>query len=102
MDKKEQIKKQIFETINNDPLLRDSIKKASLFGSYIHGKQNEKSDVDIVVEFKPNVQVGFFEFARIKRRINEGLEKKVDLLTSKSISKFFKNKVLKEAELIYG
>ena len=99
MDKKE-IKKQILEAIENEPS-KDSIKKASLFGSYLHEAQSKDSDVDILVEFKPSAQIGFFKFVQIQRNLGDSIGKKVDLLTPASISNFFREKVLNEAETIY-
>ena len=58
--------------------------------------------VDILVEFKPTAKIGFFEFVRLQRRLSDFVGKKVDLLTPEAISKFFREKVVKEAELIYG
>lgn len=97
---KEQLKKRILEAITHDPA-KDNIEKASLFGSYLHGAPKYESDVDIIVEFKPNTEIGLFEFVRLQRRISESIGKKVDLLTPASLSKFFREKVIKEAETIY-
>lgn len=98
---KEQIKKQIARAIEKDPLSKENIKKASLFGSYLHETAKENSDVDILVEFKPAIPVGLFEFVQIQRNLGELISKKIDLLTPESLSKFFKDKVLNEAEIIY-
>lgn len=98
---KEEIKKKIAEAILNDPA-KNSIEKASLFGSYLRNEAENNSDVDILVEFKPTAKIGFFEFVRLQRRLSEIVGKKVDLLTTEAISKFFKEKVIKEAELVYG
>lgn len=98
---KEKIKRQIQEAINNDPA-KTYIDKAFLFGSYLHDTQKEDSDIDILIEFKPTTRIGFFEFAQIQRRISDFLGKKVDLLTPPAISEFFKEKIINEAELIYG
>jgi len=99
--KKEEIKKKISEAISNDPA-RDNIKKASLFGSYLRDEAGNNSDVDILVEFKPMAKIGFFEFVRIQRRLSDFIGKRVDLLTPEAVSKFFREKVIKEAELVYG
>lgn len=98
---KEEIKKKIAEAISNDPA-KNNIAKASLFGSYLRDKAENSSDVDILVEFKPSAKIGFFEFVRLQRRLSDFVGKKVDLLTPEAISKFFKEKVIKEAELVYG
>ncbi len=97
---KQQLKQNILEAIKNEPAKKD-IKKASLFGSYLHEEQTAESDVDLLIEFKPTAKVGFFELVRLQRRLGEFIGKKVDLLTPQSLSRFFKKKVLAEAEDIY-
>jgi len=99
MDKKS-IKQRIGKAIENNPMKKD-IKKVSLFGSYIHEKQSGNSDVDILIEFKPTAKVGYFKLADMQRSITGSVGKKVDLSTPEALSKFFKDSVLKEAELIY-
>src|SRR3989344_8019941 len=99
--KKEKIKKKISEAISNDPA-KNNIEKASLFGSYLRDEAGNNSDVDILVEFKPMAKIGFFEFVRIQRRLSDFIGKRVDLLTPEAVSKFFREKVIKEAELVYG
>lgn len=99
--KKKEIKKKISEAILNDPA-KNNIEKASLFGSCLRGEEKIGSDVDILVEFKPSAKIGLFEFVRLQRRLSDFVGKKVDLLTPEAISKFFRDKIIKEAELIYG
>ena len=78
------------------------VRYAGIFGSYARGDARPDSDVDILVEFKPMAKIGFFEFVRLQRRLSDFIGKKVDLLTPEAISKFFREKVIKEAELVYG
>ena len=98
---KEEIKKLISEAISTDPA-KNNIEKVSLFGSFLRDKTKNDSDVDILVEFKPTATIGFFEFVRFQRRLSNLLGKKVDLLTPEAISKFLREKILKEAEIVYG
>ena len=98
---KEELKKLISEAVINDPT-KDNIEKVSLFGSYLRNEAKDDSDVDVLVEFKPTAKIGFFEFVRFQRRLSDFVGKKVDLLTPEAISKFLREKILKEAEIIYG
>ncbi|MBI5306392.1 nucleotidyltransferase family protein [Candidatus Wolfebacteria bacterium] len=97
---KEQIKKILSEAIKKSKF-KDSVEKASLFGSYAREEENKESDIDVLIEFKPNVKIGLFEFVRFQRFLGESAGRKVDLLTPESISKFFRDKIIKEAEIIY-
>jgi len=97
---KQEIKKQIIEAIKNEPF-KDNIRKVSLFGSCLDGKPREDSDIDILIEFKPKVTIGFFGLAKIKRNLEKFVKKQVDLLTPEALSKFFKAEVVNNAETIY-
>jgi predicted nucleotidyltransferase len=97
---KEQLKIRLLQAVESNPH-RSDIKSVSLFGSYIHGTADEDSDIDVLVEFMPEATVGFFKLARIQRSIAEFIGRKVDLLTPEALSKYFRDKVLQEAELIY-
>lgn len=97
---KQEIKQKIKEAVEKDPL-KDNIQRVSLFGSHVRGDFKENSDVDVLIEFTPTASIGFFELARIKRNIEKHADKEVDLLTPEAISKYFREEVLKEAEIIY-
>jgi predicted nucleotidyltransferase len=97
---KEEIKIKIKEAIECNPL-RDDIQKVSLFGSYINSMPRQDSDIDLLIEFKPTAKIGLFELVRLQRRLGEFIGKKVDLLTPQSLSRFFREEVLAEAENIY-
>lgn len=97
---KQEIKQKIKEAVEKDPL-RDTIQKVSLFGSYIHEDFKKNSDIDVLIEFTPTAEIGFFELARIKRNMEQYADKEVDLLTPEAISRYFREEVIKEAETIY-
>ena len=98
--KKQEIKKKIKEAIEKNPFKKD-IKKVSLFGSYVNGAPREDSDVDLLVEFNPQARVGFFKLVEIQESIGNHIGRPIDLLTPEAISKYFREKVLREAEIIY-
>lgn len=97
---KEEIKEKIKEAVEQDPL-RENFQSVSLFGSYVHGDFKDDSDVDILIEFTPTAKIGFFKFFDIRENMEKHVNRKVDLLTPEALSKFFRDKVLKEAEIIY-
>jgi len=97
---KEQLKTKLLQAVKSNPHYAD-IRCVSLFGSHIHGEAEEDSDVDVLIEFMPEATVGFFKLAQIQRSITDFIGRKVDLLTPEALSKYFRDKVLQEAELIY-
>ena len=76
-------------------LLKHGVKRASIFGSYARGEQNEASDVDILVEFGEGKSL--LDLVRLKYELEKALGKKVDLLTYNSIHPLLKDRILKEA-----
>jgi uncharacterized protein len=80
-----------FEKLQND----FHVKKIAIFGSVAKGKQTQKSDIDIIVEFQE--PVGFFQFIKLEHYLSRLLNKKVDLVTKKALKKPIKKTILQEA-----
>lgn len=99
MDKHE-IKQKIKGVVENNNLVSD-ITKLSLFGSYLVGLEKKNSDVDLLIEFNPSAKVGFFRLIEIQEILSKSIGKKIDLLTSASLSKYFKDEIINQAETIY-
>jgi len=97
---KNQIKKSVREAISKDPLKKE-IRKISLFGSRLYGKPQKNSDVDLLIEFSPKADIGFFRLIEIQQALEKILRKKVDLLTPEQLSKYFRKDVLKKAQTLY-
>lgn len=53
----------------------------SLFGSYAEHRNTENSDVDVLVEFSPQVRVTLLIICAVKYRMEELLNKPVDVIT---------------------
>ena len=78
---------------------QNRIRKLSLFGSVLREDFASSSDVDVLVEFEPGAKVGLLAFSRIERELSKLLGRKVDLNTEGFLSDYFKDDVLKEAEV---
>jgi len=92
------IKKTVEKVVAQQRFARN-IKSVSVFGSVARGEANEESDIDLIVELeKP---VGLFSLAGLKNSFEDEFQKKVDLLTPKSIHPFLKEKILSSAQKIY-
>ncbi len=74
------------------------ISKAYLFGSYARNEQTQESDLDIVVDFEH--QANLFDLISLQQNLSELLELKVDLLSSKGVSKFVKPYIEQDKVLI--
>ncbi len=79
---------------------RHHIRRLSLFGSVLREDFRPESDVDVLVEFEPGFVPGL-KFFTIERELSEILGRKVDLSTLGFLSKCFRDRVLREAEVAY-
>lgn len=78
----------------------NGIRRLALFGSVIHDDFRPESDIDVLVEFQPGVRVGL-ALIRMQDELSVLLCRTVDLHTPGSLSKYFRDAVLSEAETLY-
>jgi predicted nucleotidyltransferase len=76
------------------------IRRLSLFGSILRDDFGPDSDVDVLVEFEPGATPGLAFFG-MQDELTAIVGRKVDLHTMGSLSKYFRDEVLAEAELQY-
>jgi predicted nucleotidyltransferase len=76
------------------------IHKLAFFGSVLRDDFSPASDVDALVEFEPGFTPGLYFFA-IEAELSGILGRKVDLHTRASLSKYFREQALAEAEVQY-
>ena len=80
---------------------RNHISGLSLFGSVLGKDFGEESDIDVLVEFEPDHIPGYLGLARIEEEFSLLMGRKVDLNTSKSLSRYFRSEVIEQAENLY-
>jgi len=95
MESLEEIK-NIIEQHRQELEERFKVSNIAIFGSFARGEQDEKSDVDILVEFKE--PVGFL-FIHLADFLEEILERNVDLVTEDGIKPNRRKYIMKD--LIY-
>ena len=76
------------------------IKKLAIFGSALRPDFQADSDIDVLVEFEPGHIPGLAFFS-MEDELSEIIGRKVDLNTPNFLSKYFRDKVLQEAEVQY-
>lgn len=94
---------QIPRNIVEDFCRKHHIKKLAVFGSYLHGDFGPDSDIDFLVEFDPDHIPGLLGLAGMEIELS-GLLKgiKVDLRTPRDLSRYFRDQVVSEAEVLYA
>ena len=78
------------------------IRKLALFGSVLREDFGPESDIDVLVEFHPGHPVGLIRLARIERELSQLAGRKVDLRSPGDLSRYFRDEVLRSAEVQYG
>ncbi len=74
---------------------RYKVKSLGLFGSYIHGEQRKRSDLDILVEFDdPNLSL--IKFIAMENYLTDLLGVKVDLVEKSGLKPRMGEQILKE------
>lgn len=73
------------------------VTKLGLFGSFAKGEASADSDIDIIIEFRPNTDSLHEKKNQIKRFIKEQFNREVDLCREKYIKPYFKSQILKSA-----
>jgi predicted nucleotidyltransferase len=81
------------------PVLSDkySVEKIGYFGSYSRNEQTEKSDIDILIEFRKPLGWDFFDLQDFLER---ELKIKVDLVSVKALKEQLKDAILKQARFV--
>lgn len=79
---------------------RHHIRQLAIFGSALRDDFTPDSDVDVLVDFQKGLEPGFAFFG-MQDELAELLGRKVDLHTPNFLSRYFRDKVLQEAEVQY-
>jgi predicted nucleotidyltransferase len=82
---------------------RHHIRRLSLFGSVLKGTARPDSDIDLLVEFEPGRAPGLLELAGMEIELSQYLGgRRVDLRTPEDLSRYFRDDVLRTAEVQYA
>lgn len=73
---------------------KHGVKKASIFGSYVRGEENQKSDIDLLVDLKDSMSL--LDFIGLKQEIEEILDRKVDLVEYETIKPLLKKEIFRD------
>jgi len=80
---------------------KNHIRKLSVFGSAVSGQMGPDSDIDLLVEFEQDSTPGLFSIVRMEMELAESLGRKVDLRTPADLSQYFRDEVIRNAQIQY-
>jgi len=72
------------------------VKEIGVFGSYVKGKQQETSDIDILVEFEEGARLSLLDIAGLEIELSDLLGVKVDLVERRNLKPHIGQHILKE------
>jgi predicted nucleotidyltransferase len=78
-------------------LRRFGVQRCGVFGSFVRNEPQDQSDVDILVEFAPS-QKTFDHFMHLAFFLEDLFGRKVDLITTESLSPHIGPHILREVE----
>lgn len=73
------------------------VARLALFGSVLRGEARPDSDVDLLVQFSPGAKT-FDRFLALSELLEARLGRRVELLTTESLSPFIGPRILAEAQ----
>ena len=80
---------------------KHGIRKFSLFGSVLRDDFGPDSDVDVVVEFRPDVRFGLFELVDMEDELSRILVRKADIHEFQALRPWMQKEVAGSQELVY-
>ena len=76
-------------------------RRVILFGSAARGEMRPDSDINFLVEFLPNADVGLMEHAGLMLDLERLLGRKVDLVSNNGFKPRIRSSVLRDARPVY-
>jgi predicted nucleotidyltransferase len=81
---------------------RNYIRKLAIYGSVLRDDFDKDSDIDVLIDFMPGHVPGFFRLYNMEEELSVILGgRKVDLRTPEDLSRYFRDRVVDEAQVQY-
>ena len=81
---------------------RYNVRELAVFGSAVKNKLRSDSDIDLLVEFEPDAQVGFITLSRMQRELSGLMHRKVDLVPKGGLKPILRQEILSAAKVLYA
>lgn len=86
----------ILKTQEKDVKRRYGVKEIGVFGSYLRDEAGEESDLDILIEFEQDTDIGLLKFVELENYLSVLLGVKVDLVEKSVLKPRIGKHILKE------
>lgn len=82
---------------------QNAIRELAIFGSATRQDfKPESSDLDVLVEFRPDFKIGLFQFFAIQEELEALFQRKVDLVSKRGLNRHIESEVLSSREVLYA
>jgi len=82
---------------------KNHIRKLAFFGSFLRDDFHSDSDIDILIEFEKGFTPGFFDLVKMEEQLSSFFKgKEIDLRTPNDLSRYFREKIVSNAEVLYA
>ncbi len=81
---------------------RHHVQRLALFGSVLREDFRSDSDIDVLVTFEPDAEVGFLALGRLRRELETLFKRPVDLVPQDGLKPVIRESVLSGAEQLYA
>ena len=78
------------------------VRELSVFGSALRPDFKTQSDIDLLVSFEPEAQIGLIVFLGFQRELSELLGRKVDLVPKGGLRPLIRDQILAQAQVLYA
>jgi len=81
---------------------RHQVRELAVFGSAARGEMRQGSDIDLLVEFLPDAEIGLLEHAGLMLDLSELLGCRVDLVSKRGLKPLIRDSIIREARPVYA
>ena len=72
------------------------VKELGVFGSYVRQEQDEQSDIDVLIDFEEDANIGLFKFMDIESELSKLIGVKVDLVLKRALKPAIGQHIIRE------
>jgi hypothetical protein len=81
---------------------RYQVRELSVFGSAVRNDFHGASDIDLLVDFLPEAQIGYLTLLKMQRELSSILKRRVDLVPKGGLKAKIRKEILTQAKVIYA
>jgi len=81
---------------------RYQVRELAVFGSFDRDDFDDHSDLDLLVEFAADAEIGFLALARMARELSEVTNHRVDLVPKDGLKPSIRQQILADARVLYA